>query len=105
MSTSLRCMSYTEQNIKWLDNNEENIWNAVIQEEMLYQSDHMKIKNMIDNAPFTQAFGNDSPSKVGIWLGWRIVKSYMKENPEVTIQELMLNKDYIGILNESNYKP
>lgn len=98
-------LSYSESDMRWLDAHKEDVWNAVIQEEMLYQTDHMKIKNMIENAPFTQSFGNNSPPKVGVWLGWQIVKSYMKENPEVSLQELMRNTDYIGILNESNYRP
>lgn len=98
-------LSYSEADLAWVNQNEEDIWSAIIQGEMLYQTDYMKIKNMIENAPFTQAFGNKSPSKIGIWLGWEIVKSYMDEHPEISLQELMLNKDYISILNESNYMP
>jgi len=97
--------AYTKEDLKWLNLHEKEIWNAVIQGEMLYQTDRMKIKNMIDNAPFTQAFGNNSPSKIGIWLGWKIVKSYMESHPELTLQELMKRNDYIDILNESNYTP
>ena len=103
--TDAEKLSYSEDDLRWVNKHAEEIWDVIIQEEMLYQTDRMKIKNMIKNAPFTQAFGNNSPGKVGVWLGWEIVKSYMIEHPEVSVQELMLNKDYIGILNESNYKP
>lgn len=96
---------YSDKQYEWLEKNEKKIWETMIQEEMLYQNDHMKIKNMISDAPFTQAFGNDSPPKVGVWLGWKIVKSYMEEHPEVSLKDLMKNTDYIAILNESNYKP
>lgn len=103
--TDAQKLSYSENDIKWVNAHEEDIWAVILQDEMLYQTDQMKIKNMIGNAPFTQAFGNNSPAKIGVWLGWRIVKAYMNEHPEVTLQELMNNKDYISILNESNYKP
>ncbi len=103
--TEAQKLSYSEEDLKWLNIHEEEIWNAVIEGDMLYQTDRMKIKNMIDNAPFTQAFGNTSPSKIGVWLGWNIVKSYMQEHPEITLPDLMMNKDYIRILNESNYTP
>lgn len=98
-------LSYSEKEIQWLEANKEDIWSAIIQEEMLYQTDRMKIKNMIKDAPFTQSFGNKSPSKIGVWLGWEIVKSYMDEHPKISLQDLMHNDNYIEILNESNYKP
>lgn len=98
-------LAYTESDLAWVNANNEEIWSTIIQGEMLYQTNYMKIKNMIDNAPFTQAFGNNSPSKIGVWLGYEIVKSYMDEHPEISVQNLMMTKDYVGILNESNYKP
>ena len=98
-------LSYSKGDLTWVDEHESEIWDAIIQDEMLYQTDHMQIKNMINNAPFTQAFGNSSPERIGVWLGWRIVTSYMDEHPEVSLQELIANKDYTAILNESNYKP
>jgi hypothetical protein len=103
--TDAEKLLYTEDDLNWVNQHENDIWDAIIQDEMLYQTDHMKIKNMINNAPFTQAFGNNSPEKIGVWLGWKIVTSYMEEHPNVTLHDLMMNKDYIGILNESNYKP
>ncbi len=96
-------LSYSDTQMKWLSKHESDVWEAVLQEEMLYKTDRMKIKNMIENAPFTQAFGNDSPPKIGVWLGWKIVKSYMASHPEISLPDLMMNKDYIGILNDSNY--
>ncbi len=98
-------LSYSEVQMNWIGEHESEVWDAILQEEMLYKTDRMKIKNMIENAPFTQAFGNSSPPKIGVWLGWKIIKSYMAVHPELSIPDLMVNKDYIGILNESNYKP
>jgi len=100
-----RKMAYSEAQIRWVVANEDKVWDAIIQEEMLYRSEQMEIKNMMSNAPFTQPFGNKSPGRIGVWLGWQIVKSYMEEHPEISVQELMLNKDYVDILNESNYTP
>lgn len=103
--TTAEKLSYSDKDFEWVSVHSEEIWNSVIQEEMLYSTDRMQIKNMIENAPFTQAFGNGSPAKVGVWLGYEIVKSYMDSHPELSIKDLMNNQDYISILNESNYRP
>ena len=55
--------------------------------------------------PFTAEISQDSPGRLGIWIGWRIVDSYMRNNEHVTIQELMSEGDAQKILEQSFYKP
>ncbi len=97
--------AYSQADLDWLLRNESEIWEAIVAQEMLYETERMKIKSMVDNAPFSQPFGNDSPPKIGVWVGYRIVSSYMDKHPEITIPELMRNKNYTDILNESGYQP
>jgi len=98
-------MGYTNKQMDWCYKNEKNLWTAVIEGEMLYQTKPIQIKNMIKEAPFSQPFGNHSPPKLGVWIGWQIVRSYMKNNPEISLKELMENNDYTAILNSSSYQP
>jgi len=65
----------------------------------------MSIKRFIDDGPFTAPFTEDSPARTGAWLGWQIVRSYMKKHPDVKLPELLRNQDYQGILNQSGYQP
>ena len=44
-----------------------------------------------------------SPGKIGVWIGWQIVRSYMKHN-DVSLQEL-LKIDESDLFNKSKYKP
>ena len=44
------------------------------------------------------------PGKIGVWLGWQIVRSYCKQNPETPIIEL-LNLSSQELFNLSKYKP
>ena len=46
---------------------------------------------------------DESPGRVGVWIGWQIVRSYMKNN-NVTLQELFA-KDAKEIFDNSKYKP
>jgi hypothetical protein len=60
---------------------------------------------MISDGPFTTLFANNSAPRAGAFLGWKIVNRFMEKNPDVSIQELMKNNDYQGILNAASYKP
>jgi uncharacterized protein YjaZ len=45
----------------------------------------------------------ESPGRIGQWLGWQIVKSYM-ENNDVTLDQLLKTEPTV-IFNKSKYKP
>ena len=47
----------------------------------------------------------NAPSRVGYFVGYNIVNNYMKNNPQITIKELILETDEHTILNRSRYKP
>jgi uncharacterized protein YjaZ len=57
-------------------------------------------------APFSKFYidiDKESPGRIGVWLGWQIVRSYMNNN-EVTLQQL-LQTNAEEIFNKSKYKP
>ena len=70
-----------------------------------YTKENNKILKYMGETPFTQGFPEGSPGRVGHWTGWQIIKKYMKNNPSITIKELMQEKDAQKILNLSKYKP
>jgi uncharacterized protein YjaZ len=60
----------------------------------------------INPAPFSKFYleiDNESPGRVGAWIGWQIVRSYMKNN-EVSLKQLLV-MDATEIFNNSKYKP
>jgi hypothetical protein len=67
----------------------------------------MKIQKYLAEAPFTPGLGekNDSAPKLGVFIGWQIVKSYMENNSEVDLKKLMLMKDAQLILTRAKYHP
>lgn len=99
-------IGYTPEQIKWCAENEGYIWRYFIDKEMLYSVDAKLIPRFLSPAPFSKFYleiDNDSPGQVGAWIGWQIVRSYMKNN-DVTINELM-NKKAKEIFELSKYKP
>jgi hypothetical protein len=98
-------IGYSLKQLEWCENNEKNIWIYLIENKQLFVTDYKIIKKYIGDGPFTSAFSQVSPSRTGIWIGWQIVKNYMKNNPKVTLKELMTDDDFQKILSLAKYKP
>lgn len=98
-------IGYTSAQINWIENNSKNLWAFLVNNDLFYSADFKVIKNFTNDGPFTSGFSNESPPMTGIWLGWQIVRKYMQEHPEVTLKELIKEKDYQKIFNRSGYKP
>ncbi|MBM3435144.1 MAG: hypothetical protein FJY07_02875 [Bacteroidetes bacterium] len=98
-------LDYSAENLQWLEKHEPEVWAFMIENKMLYSQDLQNIKKLIGEAPFTSYFGNDSPPRLGRYIGWKIIESYMNRNPEVSLQELLRSFNAQEILNQSGYKP
>ncbi len=99
-------IGYTPEQIKWCQENESYMWRYFLEKEMLYSNDQKLNMRFITPAPFSKFYleiDNESPGRVGTWLGWQIVRSYMKNN-EVTLPEL-LKKNAKEVFEKSKYKP
>ena len=71
----------------------------------LFQSDPKILRMYLEESPFTNIYGKGSPPRLGHYTGWKIVRSYMERNPDVTLAQLMYEKDYEEIFQESKYRP
>jgi hypothetical protein len=98
-------IGYTKEQWDFCKANEDQIWRFFIENNLLFTSDYKNIRTFIFDAPFTNGFPYESPGRIGQWTGWQIVTAYMKNNSNVTLQELMSDCDYKGILQKSGYKP
>jgi hypothetical protein len=96
---------YSEQQYNWIQRNEKEVWAAMIAHQMLYATDGNLMRTFFSDGPFTADFSKESPPRLGEWFGWRIVRDYMEKNPEVTLPQLLSEKDAQKILSESGFKP
>ncbi|SHJ47320.1 gliding motility lipoprotein GldB [Pseudozobellia thermophila] len=97
---------YSEDELAWAEANEVPIWRNFIEREYLYSTDVKLSRRFLDPAPFSK-FGleldNESPGRIGRYIGWRVVRAFMDKN-EVTLQQ-MLKLPSDEIFKKSNYKP
>lgn len=99
-------IGYTSEQIQWCVENESQIWMYFIENKLLYDSDSKLYGRFLQKAPFSKFYLDldaESPGRVGSWVGWQIVRSYMKNN-NVTLQELFAT-DAKTIFDNSKYKP
>ena len=99
-------IGYSNNKFNWAKANEQQIWTYFIDREILFSTDSKLNARFLENAPFSKFYmeqDNLSPGKIGVWLGWQIVRSFMEKN-DVSLQELLkMNED--EIFKKSNYKP
>jgi hypothetical protein len=98
-------IGYSKAQYDWIVSHESNVWAAVIENRLLYTTDGKLIRSFMSDGPFTAEFSSEAPARLGEWLGWQIVRKYMENHPEVTLQELMAEKDAQKILSQSGFKP
>jgi hypothetical protein len=70
-------MGYTTQELLWCQEFEVQIWRTIVDEGVLYSKDKIVITQFLNEGPFTKGLPPESPSRVGVWLGWQIVRDYM----------------------------
>jgi len=105
-TTDANKIGYTEAEMQWAKDNELEMWRYFVENEILYSTDPKLPSRFIAPAPFSKFYleiDNDSPGMIGRYLGWQMVRAYMKNN-DVSVTEL-LSKPSEEIFNDSKYKP
>ena len=98
-------IGYTKEQWQWCERYEQAIWNRIMANKDLFKAKSTILASYMNDGPFTAEISQESPGRLGIWIGWRIIDSYMRNNKDITIQELMSEGDAQKILEQSFYKP
>ena len=100
-------ISYTTEELAWSKENERFIWQYFIENELLYKTQSTYFQRFIEPAPFSKFYleiDNESPGKIGQWLGWQIVRAYAEKNPLKSPKEI-IDTPTMDLFTKANYKP
>lgn len=100
-------MNYTAKQYDWAVANEANIWNYFVENNLIFSDDPRLVERFISPGPFSKFYteiDNESSPQIGIFTGWQVCKSYLKQNPETKLLDF-LKLDAQTIFNKSGYKP
>jgi len=99
-------MGYTMVQEQWCRNSESTIWKYLNEQDLLYKVNYMEQKRYTSDGPSTTGLPPESPPKVGSWIGWQIVRKFMKNSGgKVTLPDLLDKYTAKQIFALSNYKP
>ncbi|MDT0559049.1 gliding motility lipoprotein GldB [Ichthyenterobacterium sp. W332] len=104
--TDAQKIGYTPQELSWAQDNESHVWSYFVERELLFSTDSKLPSQFISVAPFSKFYleiDNSSPGRIGQFIGWQIVRKYMKDN-KVSLLDMM-QKSTDEIFNNTKYKP
>lgn len=96
---------FSEAQLDWSRQAEAGLWAGMVERKHLYNSERMVIQKYVGDGPFSYYFGQESPGRAAVYIGYHIVKTYMKEHPELSLFQLMHEMDAHKILRLSRYRP
>lgn len=97
-------LRYSKEQYDWMQKNTENVWSWLIQNKMLYSTDLATLRNLTDDAPKTNAFGEGSAPRSAGYIGLQIVRAYMKKT-HTSMEDLFEDTDSQKILTQSAWRP
>ncbi|MBR4119268.1 MAG: hypothetical protein IKK64_04230 [Bacteroidales bacterium] len=96
-------LAYDKEKIKWCEENESLIWDAIIKSNHLYSNDPFIYSKYINEAPYCSALNGDVPGEIGKWIGYKIVSKYIaKMEIEDIVNILKGEYNIIDILKNYN---
>ncbi len=96
-----KILRYNEKQFEWAQNSEKSMWKYLIDNEVLFKIDEETRVNLLNEGPFSIGLPEESPDRLGQFMGYRIVTKFM-EDSEITLDEL-IKLPYNEILQK--YKP
>lgn len=98
-------IGYSSKQMSYCQSYEKKLWGYFAEKNRLYENNLQTVRELTSEGPFTGAISKECPPRIAMWVGWQIVRSYMKNNKEATLESLMNEKDAAKILNKSKYRP
>lgn len=99
-------LAYSKEQLQWCEENEAMIYDFFVRKELLYENNLQKVIRYVMDGPGATGMPAESPGNIGAWVGLQIVEAYMKEHPDMTLQQLAETPiDAQRFLLESKYKP
>jgi uncharacterized protein YjaZ len=99
-------MDYPSNKMLWATNNQEFVWRYFVENNLLFNTDRNITKRFLADAPFSKFYlanDNDSPGRIGAFIGYKIVSAYLKNNDKSLIEMLRTPNDLL--YKQSKYKP
>ena len=96
---------YSDAQMNWVKENELEMWSFFTDKNLMFETNFAKINKYINPSPDSPGMPKEAPGKTGNYIGYKIIKAYMKKFPATTLKELSTLNDAQKFLEHSKYKP
>lgn len=80
---------YSQEQLLWLKENEKEAWNALISRRLLYSTSQSDAERLVKPSPSTVILHHQCPGRAGRFIGYCIVKSFLENNKEMKVLQLL----------------
>lgn len=102
-------LTYTTAQQEFAVANERQLWETMVRERWLYDRSLDLKRKLVEVAPFSKLGSErdqEIPGQIGAWIGWRIMQSYWREHPELSLWDVLESSPKSAeLLQKSNYRP
>ncbi len=96
---------YTPEELAFCRDNEKHMWSYFLEDGLLYNVEPFQINKYVNPAPHTSGMPPDAPGRTGAYIGYRIIRAYMRRHPQTDFSELLSMNDGQVLLEASRYNP
>ncbi|MGB0357688.1 MAG: gliding motility lipoprotein GldB [Flavobacteriaceae bacterium] len=99
-------IQYTQEQWDWATTHESDVWRYFVDNEFLFSTDENLHFRFLTPSPYSKFYSyldENSPGRIGQWMGYRMVKAYQKRTGASLQEVLAANAQ--EILKKSRYNP
>ncbi|QTY26214.1 gliding motility lipoprotein GldB [Flavobacterium sp. CS20] len=100
-------IGYSRDDFQWAKNQEFMVWQYFVERDLLYSSQSDLRRRFLQSGSFTKFYleiDNETPPRLGQYIGWQIVKAYAEKHPDKSLKEIIEIPEQ-DLFNQSKYKP
>lgn len=104
-ATPAGALGYAPEELKWLEDHENELWQAIVAEKLLYDTSEATASRLINPTPAVRFGGAAYPGRAGRFVGYRVVCAYLRTHPDMPLAD-MLSPDFYtdpSLLADSGY--
>lgn len=88
-ATLASALGYTTDQLEWLDNHYNQIWEYAIGNDIIYTTGRHVASQLVNPSPATSILSPDAPGRAGCYLGYRLILNYITNNAKAPIMSLL----------------
>lgn len=97
-------IGYTPRQLTETAAAQDLVWAHLLDNKLLFEKNPARKTKYIGDRPGTPEIGPRAPGGIGRWVGWQIIRHYARNNPGLSLKDIMQQTDNQKILSESKYR-